>query len=309
MKLDRRELLKLLGLSGASVLLPEALQAQGGRPPRPVLRVAFLTDIHLPLSGQNDTIKQLLRQVQSPGLRVNMIVFGGDNIFAADGGSKEIAQKQLSNWTELIKENIKLPYYSVVGNHDIWASNATGLAGFSTGKQMAIDAFNMPQRYYSVSRAGWRFMMLDSVQPGRMSYFGEIDAEQYTWLSGELAKNHQPTVLVSHIPILSVAPLQNRELPVHGSGFRVPFSRLIKNSRELVELVRINPHVRLSLSGHLHMDDTIQYQHSTYVCGGSVCGAWWKGNYENFTPSYYLVDMFDNGQAFTRRVSAKMGTV
>ena len=304
--ITRRGLLAAGGGAALSPLLPG--QAPGRtsgqeprpRAPRPAIRIAFLTDTHLPAGGHNDDLRRAVELAQSR-FRVNLFIFGGDNVFAAETGAREKANAQLENWQRLIGDSVRVGHASVLGNHDVWGL-ARGGAEFESGRRAALRAFGMPSRYYAFERAGWRFLMLDTVHPAPNSYKAFIDPEQRTWLEKQL-ENEKPTVVVGHVPIISAAQLTAAET-VRKSGIaRVPPTRVLADSRYLTELFRQKPHVNLCLSGHLHMLERVLFRGVEYVCGGAVCGAWWKGEYEHFGPRMSIIDLFPDGRSFVRSMS------
>lgn len=293
---------RLLVAGGGAALSP-LLQGQTGRAPRlpaPVLRVAFLTDAHLPAGGHNDDVRHAIGLAQSR-YRAGLILFGGDNVFAAEAGPRENANAQLENWQRLIGDTVRVGRASVLGNHDSWGL-AKGGKEFESGRRAALRAFGMPARYYAFERAGWRFLMLDTVHPAPSSYSAYIDPEQRAWLERQL-DNPKPTILVGHVPLLSAAQLVAGETVRKGGAARVAHTRVLADGRDLTELLRRKPQVNLYLSGHLHMSEQILFRGVEHVCGGAVCGGWWKGEYEHFGPRMSLVDLFADGRSYVRTIS------
>ena len=101
MKINRRSILS--GLAGAGLCGPSATLA-GAEPAsaRKSLRVAFLTDSHLPVSpGENQRISKMLDQVLGQHDKPDLVVFGGDNVMAVDGdetkSTSDSAQDQFDN--------------------------------------------------------------------------------------------------------------------------------------------------------------------------------------------------------------------
>ncbi len=297
--LTRRRLLAAGGGAALTSLLP----AQNGREPRPrpALRVAFLTDCHLPAGGRNDDVRRAIESAQTRH-RAGLLLFGGDNVFAAENGPREHANAQLENWQRLVGDAVKVGRAAVLGNHDSWGLAAGG-RDFESGRRAALRAFGMPARYYAFERAGWRFLMLDTVHPHAGGYRAFLDREQRDWLERQLA-NPKPTVVVGHVPLLSGAAGVAAETPRIGGSLRVPHTRIMADAREITELFRIRPQVKLYLSGHLHMVERTRFRGVEHVNAGAVCGGWWKGEYEHFGPRMALVDLFPDGRAAPRVLPA-----
>lgn len=258
------------------------------------MRVAFLNDVHLPSSGQNHNFKRLIRAVEDEH-KADLIIFGGDNVFAIESVDQKAAKAQLANWSAQVAENVSIPYFSLMGNHDLWgwAHNASG--DRSVARRMAQEAFRMPARYYTFERGGWRFVMLDSIQPGPFGYSTQIDEDQLNWLAKELPKTDLPTVLCSHAPLLSVTGmLLTSPTPTHLTPRFAP-NRLVSNTKQVLKLLDNNANVKACLSGHTHMRDEVKYKHARHVCAGAVCGGWWKGDYEGFGPTITLLDLSQEG--------------
>jgi hypothetical protein len=67
------------------------------------------------------------------------------------------------------------------------------------------------------------------------------------------------------------------------------------DARRLKTLFLDHPNVKLCLSGHIHLRDSVMYNGVTYACNGAVCGNWWRGAYQETQPGYALVDLWNDG--------------
>lgn len=296
MTTTRRELLTLTAasLAGLSTRLLHANEATVGSKPKPVklpvagtLRACFFTDAHLPFEDtlarvSNDKFhhQERIRTAfdRANDFKPEVYIFGGDNVFAVDqpndgGHLPDNVKGQFSNWQKVVREKVRVPHHSVIGNHDIWHARPKG----EEPKAAAIAGYEMPSRYYSWTQGGWKFLMLD--------VFGisgsPLDKEQLAWLHDEL-KTDLPTCVVTHAPIFGPS------VQLVGGG--------IGPIRAWRDLFRSNPNVRLALSGHNHMVDVVQLDRVTYICGGAVSGGWWEKDYENFPPAFIILDLYPNGE-------------
>ena len=69
---------------------------------------------------------------------------------------------------------------------------------------------------------------------------------------------------------------------------------LVNNAHVLRKLLA--PHnIRLVLSGHGHVLERIQFEKTTYIQGGAVCGAWWKGSFFGNPEGYGVVTCRQDG--------------
>lgn len=215
---------------------------------------------------------------------------------------------QFDLWKQIVeKEECSKPVLHVIGNHDIWgwADKAkSGTTGDEPeyGKAWALDAFEIPRRYYSVHRNGWHLIVLDSTQYDGGAYIAQIDDEQFEWLENDL-KSTPPTtpiLIASHIPIISFCPLMfgarrpdDRTLPQAAMEHQ-PCGLHI-DARKLKDLFGKHPNIKLCLSGHIHLADRVDYLGITYLCNPAVSGGWWGGPFQEVQNGYTIVDLFEDG--------------
>lgn len=286
-KLTRRELLTAGAATAGAFAFSRSL---GSEHPHKVATFAFMTDCHLPATGQDDRLARAFEKVQNDSRKPEFIVFGGDNVFAVDGMSSKAAEAQFSNWQRMVKANVSLPTYHVIGNHDICDDPNEGQDDPRAGKGYALEAFQIPYRFFSFDKANWRIIVLDTFHRDGC----KIDEEQLTWIKKEMADPKKHIALVSHAPILTVTSFIERSVSKNGE-FHIPAGWMIGNAAQMREELRAFPNVRLSLSGHMHQIDRVEFDHVTYICGGAVSGAWWKGDYYHFGPAYLIVELYDDG--------------
>ena len=256
------------------------------------MRFAHLTDVHVqPERGAGEGMAACLRHVQSQKDAPEFIVFGGDNVMSVDSeDGRARADVQLDLWRRVLKSECSLPHASAIGNHDVFGNHPVD------GKQWAVDAYELPGRCYTLDRAGWRFVFLDSTFPEGDGYVGKLDDGQFEWLADVLrrTKPETPVCVVSHIPILAVCTYLCIEDPPT-ADWQIPGSWVHIDAHRIKNLFKRYPNVRLCLSGHMHMVDAIDYLGVTYACNGAVSGNWWKGTYHEFDPKYALVDLYKDG--------------
>ena len=267
-----------------------------------VLRVAHLTDIHIsknPIAEQG--LAKAFESVQNLTPKVDCIFNGGDAILDALDNTKEGVKQQWDVYRGIVKNENKLPTFNVIGNHDIWgwfhkASDITKDKLY--GKAWALEMLNMPKRYYSFEKSGWKFIFLDSTQLSPAGgYIALFDDKQLEWLKAELAAtpSSRHICIISHIPIFSACASlfygkteQNGDLLTKRNIMHSDFFKL-KN------IFKNHPNIQLCMSGHVHLQDEVRYLGITYHCNGAVCGNWWKGAFQDFAPAYAVVDYFSDG--------------
>lgn len=297
---SRREL--LVGGAAAVALGPSLADAAVTRRSKRgrAMRFAHLTDVHVqPERAAGEGMAACLRHAQEQKDAPDFIVFGGDNVMNVDGEEgKQYASVQLDLWHSVLKAECSLPYACAVGNHDVFGNHPVD------GKKWAVDAYALPDRCYTIDRAGWRFIFLDSTFPIGDSYTAKLDDGQFEWLAAVLqqSKAETPICVVSHIPILSVSAYLCIEEPPK-VDWQIPGSWAHIDAHRIKDLFKKHPNVKLCLSGHMHMVDAMEYLGVTYACSGAVSGNWWKGSYHEFDPKYALVDLYKDGSFDIEMVS------
>lgn len=275
-------------------------QPPGIVPRRRSLRLAHMTDAHVqPEKAAGAGFAAAMAHMQSQADRPDVVLFGGDNVMGVDSvEGAERARVQLDVWKNVLRSELSLPHHCCIGNHDILRNHPID------GKKWAVEALELPGRYYHMDQSGWRVVVLDSTSPRGETYKGHLDEEQFAWLDGLLASTPRGThvLVLSHIPILSAAVFFDGDL-AEGGDWRVPGSWMHLDAVALKDLFYRHGNVRLCLSGHLHLSDHARYNDTWYCCNGAVSGAWWDGAYHECHTGYGLVDLFDDGSFENRYVT------
>lgn len=294
--LSRRDALA----SGAASLLLPSLASAAGR--KRTLRVAHMTDFHCqPELGAATGTERAMRHAMTQ--RPDLVLVGGDVVM--DGFSQTEARTKLQ-W-DLYRERersiLKAPIAHALGNHDVWGWNkaASGTTGDEPrwGKKWFLAEFGQEHPYRSFDQGAWHFVVLDTLLQTPDGYNGFLDEEQMAWLKDDLAKTRKPTLVMSHIPLFSITPVATAYDPKTGD-WTVGGNMMTKNVDAIREVFAANPHVKIALSGHTHLLDRVDYAGVSYLCGGAVCGNWWKGPYGSFPPGYRILDLDDDG-SFTEK--------
>ena len=159
---------------------------------------------------------------------------------------------------------IGIPWYNVIGNHDLNFESTTDADSDETFHR------HFGPNYYSFDHGPVHFIVLDDVEWGRrnaegkLTYAGGLDERQLTFVKNDLALVPQEklVVLMMHIPLTTV-----------------------ENRTELYRLIEKRPYT-LSISGHTHWqahqfigkEDGWQGEKPHHhIVNVTVCGTWWKG--------------------------------
>ncbi len=265
-----------------------------------VLRFAHLTDSHIqPELRAEAGVASCLRHVQDRTDAPTLLVTGGDLIMDSFAEGFDRTKQQWGLFTGAFKRECSIEVRHCIGNHDIWgwnkAKSKTKGDEKGWGKSWATEALGLERAYYSFAKAGWRFVILDSVLPFEDRYLGGLDDAQYEWLSAELSTNAaQPTVVISHIPILSVVAMM-ADGKLQDNKFVLPAASVFTDGARVHRLLKQHRQVKACVSGHIHMNERIELDGLTYICDGAVSGAWWKGRKERCGEGYGLFDLYDDG--------------
>jgi 3',5'-cyclic-AMP phosphodiesterase len=309
---NRREFIKHLGVAGGALAASPGVTTASAlnrmyRPGNRALRIAHITDVHLQRDEKARILfSRVLREINSLKDKPDFIINTGDSVMEANNQSKELVDAHWNTWTSAVRSENKLDMYSAIGNHDVWFSNDEAIdKTFKTdkryGKQWAIELLNMPNRYYSFSSRGWKFICLDSIN-GSNGYY--LDDEQLQWLERQINGSTEYILIFNHIPILSMGAFlyYTKRKPL--GEFIFPFHDMHNDHQRIKDLFQQHKRVRACLSGHIHYVDAITYMGVRYFCNGAVSGNWWGDPLfvDDFPPVYAIVDLFKDGSCTNQLV-------
>lgn len=317
MKMTRREWLVAAGLMTAGGLLSGTGMAQEATPPaaaggaeagrskpgrKRVLRIAHLTDIHVqPERKANEGMAACLRHVAAQKDKPELILTGGDLVMDAFDQDEARTKLQWEIFTKVLKDECGIPVKHTLGNHDIWGwnkkkSKTTGDEA-KWGKKWACELLALERAYHSYDRAGWHIVHLDSVSPDGEGYCADLGEEQRDWLARDLAATPAttPVLIISHIPIVTICPAITEKPDPNLKDHKVSGGLMHRDARTLMRLFLKHRNVKVCLSGHLHLNERIEFNGVTYLCNGAVSGAWWKGRNQETDAGYAVVDLYDDG--------------
>lgn len=291
-----------VGIGGMAGNARAATPPQTGTRKR-ALRVAHMTDMHIqPELAADQGVVACLHHVQEQKDKPELLLTGGDTIMDGFANDETRTKLQWDLWSKVKKGECSLPVLSALGNHDIWGWNKGKSKSTGTekawGKAWACEQFGRDKPYTSMDKAGWHFIILDSVRMDKDDpdgYEAFLDDEQYAWLEKDLAASAgKPTLIVSHVPILAgtvfdgIKPNEKGNLEISGGLMHTDFWKLNL-------LFKKNPQVKACLSGHIHLVDRVDFNGVSYLCNGAVSGNWWKGDHKGCKPGYAMLDLFEDG--------------
>lgn len=265
------------------------------------MRFAHFTDLHVtPERDSEAGMKAAFATAQAEG--IEMILTGGDLVMDAFATTREQVDREWALLHRIFAEHCRVPVEHCLGNHDVfgYCRSKAGLKGDEPdfGYARPLAELKLASRWRSFDRAGWHFVVLSSVErdPGdECGYLAYINDEQRAWLDADLAATRLPTIVVSHVPIVTVTGAIRDASNVKAGKTEFPGGLIHLDAGPIHAAFRRAGNVRLVLSGHMHLIDRCEADGITYCCSGAVCGGWWKPHQTYCAPTYALVDLFADG--------------
>lgn len=302
MPLTRRELLKTIaGAAAVSFFDPPTLQAAPKEAPQ-AFRFVHLTDIHVKRErGGDKGFAKALQTVEALNPKPDFILTGGDLVFDVLDATPEKAKELFDLYLKVLADNTSLKVFNTIGNHDVFGWHPkSGLSPKTQGygKALAKDKLHLKETYYAFENKGWRFFCLDNILPGgneRYPYLGGLDEAQFEWFKAEIERTDPktPVVACEHIPLITVTGFGHDDLHEE-KQWRFNDALICGDAADRLELLKTR-NVRLSLSGHIHERDRIDYCGTTFINDGAVCGSWWKGPHRGVPEGFGVFDLHADG--------------
>lgn len=170
---------------------------------------------------------------------------------------------------------LDMPFFQVVGNHDLDRPSGTDEASTRT------FCSRFGPRNYSFDRGEVHYVILDDVMWHGAGYIGYLDSQTLNWLAADLAliESGRTVVVATHIPPLSGL--------IDRAAWSAESNSLL--NRELLYRL-LEPYDAHILSGHTHETEHRREQGVQEHIHGTVCGAWWTGPIcADGTPNGYAV--------------------
>lgn len=159
-----------------------------------------------------------------------------------------------------------IPFYNVIGNHDMDNEARTDEGSSNTFRQQ------FGPTYYSFNRGELHYIVLDDVffVGEAKNYIGYIAENQMQWLVQDLAtvKPGTTIILSLHIPTYTGAARREGKPDEVGGG-------TVANRKKLYKM--LEPFKVHIMSGHTHFNDNWEEGNIMEHNHGTVCGAWWTG--------------------------------
>ena len=244
---------------------------------------------------------KVLQHAQRLDPPVDFIINGGDSIMDALQADKQKTQAQWDLFHSILQKENRLPVYHCIGNHDIWGWFLRDNKPESDplySKQWVLDTLEMKNRFYSFTKGKWHFIILDSTQLNPAGgYIAFLDPGQLAWLQNDLSSTRvdEFICIVSHIPILSICAGLFFDKTESNGDLKIQRNLMHTDFLVLKKIFLQYPNIKLCLSGHIHLQDELDYLGVKYYCNGAVSGNWWKGAFQEFAPAYAVIELSEDG--------------
>ena len=306
--MKRKDFLKASVATAGLAIVPEIVSAKTATP-RKSFRFAFISDIHLkPERIAEEGMARSLQHIRKLKPEAEFIIMGGDAIYDSLKATKEYTKTQWDLYQSILKNENTLPVFNCIGNHDIfgWFNVPQETSDPLYGKAWALKELNLSTPYYHFNKGKWDFIVLDSTQQRQEGgYIAKLDENQFRWLEAKLAEIPSGNFIsiISHIPILSIcAGLYFGKNDINGD-LRIQYMLMHTDFFRIKELFNKYPNIKNCLSGHIHLQDEVNYNKIKYFCNGAVSGNLWKGPYYEFGPAYAVFDFYNDGSCKREMIS------
>jgi 3',5'-cyclic AMP phosphodiesterase CpdA len=298
----RRKFLRNISLLSAAVALPGAADATPSERKKK-FSAAFISDIHVkPSEVAEAGMKKALVHINGLKQAPDFIINGGDSIMDALAADKEKTRTQWELFHKIMAAENKLPVKYCMGNHDIWAWHLKEKDAVKSdplyGKAWWLKETGYAKTYYSFTNRNWHFIVLDSTQENTDGgYIALLDNDQYDWLEKELNANTEKFIcIVSHIPIMSFCSAMFFKDMLPNGDWKLSRALLHTDARKIKDLFKKHSNIKACLSGHIHLQDEVNYLGIKYYCNGAISGNWWNGAFQDFAPAFALFDFHNDGE-------------
>jgi 3',5'-cyclic AMP phosphodiesterase CpdA len=240
-------------------------------------RFVFATDVHLmPHDPAIEGFSQAIASINGLKPKVHFVIMGGDLVENRYTRTLEDAVKMFDLYQETIMK-LRMPVHNILGNNDmirISAESGMDSSHPDLGKGMFKNRLGKGTTYRSFDYGDWHFVLLDSLGKTESGgYRGCIDDDQLSWLKVDLDNTgtERPVCVALHIPLVTSYIQIERDNMSAPPGFAV-----VNNGTKVIRLLS-EYNVKLVLQGHLHVVEEIKYKNTSYITGGILSGAKWKG--------------------------------
>lgn len=296
--ITRRNLLGGAAASGLALALGRGTSAQTLESTK-LFRFVFMPCIHFrPDLRSPEGLATALKAVEGLNPKPDFIITGGDVCHNLRDETIEASEKRLDEFKRVWDDNTLIKTYHALGNHEIpgWGKPAVPESDVSGGFKLPVRKLGMPGTSYSFEHKGWQFIVAHNVvllEQGKLT--GKFNPDVLDLVKSAVADNKtKPTVVVSHIPIVTVTEFFSGRATLTDNVWSLPAGRLVGNPQAILDALE-GANFKLALSGHIHRVDDISFLGHRFICSGAVSGAQWNGPDHETQPGFGIIDCMNDG--------------
>lgn len=172
--------------------------------------------------------------------------------------------KDITNYTYIWNKlkNIQVPFYSVIGNHDLRTMNSRKELEKIMGYENATFSFNLKGYHFVILTTDIREDL--GGNDGGVYKAQCMSKKDIKWLKKDLDKNELPCVIFTHFGLAEDKQIGNYWFE------KKPEDGLMYNRKEIKNIIKNNNHVIAIFNGHQHWTKQLKEDGKNYYIVGSL---------------------------------------
>lgn len=197
------------------------------------LKFVQVTDSHFTQTNpySEEVLKATINDINSLS-GVQFVVFTGDNIDKPN-------QEELVKFVN-IANKLKMPYYMIIGNHDVFKSNGMSKQEYIQTIRDNNFLYRIKTPNYTFKKGDLVFIVVDGAKeviPGTVGYYKD---DTLKWLEKNLKKHSKKQVIIlQHFPLIEP---------------RASKSHRTYEGEKYLEMLKKYSNVKAVISGHYHVN-------------------------------------------------------
>ncbi|MCI8291720.1 MAG: hypothetical protein HFJ32_01430 [Clostridia bacterium] len=163
-------------------------------------------------------------------------------------------------WNKL--KSIQVPFYSVMGNHDLRTMNSRQELEKIMGYENATFSFNLKGYHFIILTTDIREDL--GGEDGGIYKAQCISKKEINWLKEDLAKNRLPCIIFTHFGLAEDKQMGNYWFEKN------PENGLMNNRQEVKEIIKLDNNVIAIFNGHQHWNKQLIEDGKNYYVVGSL---------------------------------------
>lgn len=246
------------------------------------IKLVFVSDIHFgvdDLYRPGSEVGELMEgfvQLIKEEIRPDAVVELGDRINNVD---HEGDAQHLQYILEQLDNKLQIPVFHVLGNHDV----------VYLKKEESTAIIGEQASWHSFIYRGFKFIMLDTVDPMIANCGGAVSEQQLAWLQEEMNIDNVPKLVFGHHPIDDQTMRSNTTFI--DTDMHLNF---LENKWEVRRILESGKNYCMYGCGHMHWFSFLCSENGTYITTPSFTEAYPQ---KTGAPGAFLVvDVYTNGK-------------